>query len=316
MAGRRAPPEGTPEYHEWAERYAHLRPDVQAEVARVRASGGGDKSTARPEGARGRARFTGGIIATPEQSRIQIPQTRYAYPYHGQWYNLQEGKWNEYSLTQGLILPTATPTPMPTIPLIYHPAPPSSLPIFTDTPSPMNEETFIPPVCPAPMPGEDCASYSGHSFQQSPPITLPGVLPNAVGVRLEGSLWVPIGGDLNVDLAYFFKSHQLHVFITPGGQGGGGSGLDLSGGILLGWNLPDASAYSGPSLSAGGDIVLGLGAEGEISVGLTSSSEGFPVVLYGGLAGLGSVGSYLTISRTWELVEGAKKWILRRFKGK
>ena len=31
------PPEGTPEYHEWAERYAHLRPDVQAEVARVRA---------------------------------------------------------------------------------------------------------------------------------------------------------------------------------------------------------------------------------------------------------------------------------------
>jgi len=35
------PPEGTPEYHEWAERYAHLRPDVQAEVARVRASRGG-----------------------------------------------------------------------------------------------------------------------------------------------------------------------------------------------------------------------------------------------------------------------------------
>jgi len=31
------PPEGTPEYHEWAGRYAHLRPDVQAEVARVRA---------------------------------------------------------------------------------------------------------------------------------------------------------------------------------------------------------------------------------------------------------------------------------------
>lgn len=165
------------------------------------------------------------------------------------------------------------------------------------------------------MPGEACASYPSHSFRQSSPVPLSRILPNAVGARVEASLWALAGGDWNVDLVYFFRSHQLHVFVTPGGQGGGGGGLDLTGGILVGWNLPDASAYSGLSLSAGGDIVLGLGAEGEISVGLTPSSEGFPVILYGGIGGLGSVGGYITMGETWDLVEGAK-WLLQRFKGK
>ncbi len=57
IPGAPPPPEGTPEYHEWAERYAHLRPDTQAEVARARASRGGGKSPTRPGEAKAEERF-------------------------------------------------------------------------------------------------------------------------------------------------------------------------------------------------------------------------------------------------------------------
>lgn len=83
----------------------------------------------------------------------------------------------------------------------------------------------------------------------------------------------------------------------------------------MGWNLPDASAYSGPSLSGGGDIVLGGGFEGEISMGLMPSSVEPPVILYGGIAGAGSVGGYITMGETWDLVKAAKGF-LQNLKGK
>lgn len=55
-------------------------------------------------------------------SRVQIPRVQYTYPYHGPWYDLQQGEYREHTPLGSS--PPLVATPTPTLPLTYHPTPP------------------------------------------------------------------------------------------------------------------------------------------------------------------------------------------------
>ncbi|MBI9049670.1 MAG: RHS repeat-associated core domain-containing protein [Anaerolineaceae bacterium] len=128
---------------------------------------------------------------------------------------------------------------------------------------------------------------------------------DAFGLRGEGTFWAPVGGiDINLDLVYFIRSHQLRLFFTPGGQAGAGGGADYTGGILIGKNIPDAGAYTGFSEIWGGDLSLGIGVESDVSVSIIPNSDGTcATTTYLGAGAIAGEGFYLERAGTVDLIE-------------
>jgi hypothetical protein len=120
---------------------------------------------------------------------------------------------------------------------------------------------------------------------------------DAFGIRIEGSIWMGGGGDLNIDLLYFGRSNQFGLFVSPGGQAGEGGGSDITGGILIAQNTPDRESYAGPSYTIGGTdvpvIPLGINVEGDYSVSSPNADGSIPKTTYMGVGPLsGEAGTY------------------------
>jgi hypothetical protein len=106
---------------------------------------------------------------------------------------------------------------------------------------------------------------------------------DATGIRIEGSGWLFGGADVNVDLLYFGQSNQTGVFVSPGGQSGTGGGASITGGILIGQNMPGPESYAGLSYTVAGFNVptpLGVNVEAEQSVGVTNADGSIPQTSY------------------------------------
>ncbi|MEW6405341.1 MAG: RHS repeat-associated core domain-containing protein [Chloroflexota bacterium] len=108
---------------------------------------------------------------------------------------------------------------------------------------------------------------------------------DAAGVRVEGSVTLPIigGVDLNVDVLYFRRSREFGSFITPGLQrGSGGGGLTF--GLVFGNDMPNRGAYAGQSVTViGADIPLvplGVNVESDYSFGVQNPNGTTPSTFY------------------------------------
>jgi RHS repeat-associated protein len=125
---------------------------------------------------------------------------------------------------------------------------------------------------------------------------------DAMGIRIEASGWIVKGGDVNVDWLYFGTSHETGLFLSPGSQTGGGGGAALTGGILIGHNMPGRGSYSGVSIYGGGHgpvLPLGIDVEGEHSVSVIPNEDGtFPSTTYIGAGPIGEAGGYTGVSTT------------------
>jgi hypothetical protein len=98
------------------------------------------------------------------------------------------------------------------------------------------------------------------------------------------------GADLNVDLLYFGRSNELGLFVTPGGQQGTGGGAAMTGGVLIGHNMPNSGSYAGASYTvAGGDIPvipLGINVEGDVTISTQNPDGSIPQAVYLGVGPL------------------------------
>jgi hypothetical protein len=188
------------------------------------------------------------------------------------------------------------------------------------TPTPEATATPIPGPLPPQTPPPSTAgptitpSYqSGNNGSDS--------LLDAVGVRVEGSSWLGLGGfDVNLDILYFLKSKEAGVFLTIGGQGGGGGGAGGTGGFLTGFNMPNKSVYSGASVTPGGATIpiipLGVNIEGDVSFNPFPNSDGsIPNTAYFGagplqpeVGGYGGGGYTIDLLAIIKTVYNTYKW--------
>jgi hypothetical protein len=157
---------------------------------------------------------------------------------------------------------------------------------------------------------------SSSSWQNVPsPASQINISIDALGLRIEGSGWLFGGADLNIDLLYFGSSNEMGLFVSPGGQTGDGGGFAITGGILIGQNLPGSGSYSGVSYTvAGGDIPvipLGINVEGEYSISSPNANGTIPQTTYLGVGPLQpEVGGYsganlsLPITGLWNWITG------------
>lgn len=139
---------------------------------------------------------------------------------------------------------------------------------------------------------------------------------DAIGIRIEGSGWLLGGSDLNVDLLYFGRSDEAGLFVSPGGQMGSGGGSAITGGILIGENMPGRGSYSGASYTVAGVDVpvvpLGVNLEGDYSVGSPNPDGTIPSTTYVGVGPLQpEAGSYSGASYTVPIT-GFWDWITGR----
>ena len=142
---------------------------------------------------------------------------------------------------------------------------------------------------------------------------------DAIGIRIEASGWIVNGGDINIDWLYFGTSNETGLFLSPGSQTGGGGGAALTGGLLIGQNMPGRGSYSGVSTYGGGHVPvlpLGIDLEGEHSVSVSPNANGtYPATTYIGAGPIGEAGGYTGVSATVSVTDmwtSAWNWLTGR----
>jgi hypothetical protein len=129
------------------------------------------------------------------------------------------------------------------------------------------------------------------------------IFPSGIAGRLEGSIMVIGGGDVNVDFTWLWNSRETRTLISVAGQGGPTAQSGVSAGPVVHFNVHSIESLKGTSHFVGFPIGIG---EVEVATGQNPDDSSTTVSIYVGLGpdtpGWG-VPVYGGVGKTYEATE-------------
>ncbi len=132
---------------------------------------------------------------------------------------------------------------------------------------------------------------------------------DAFGWRVDSSIGIFAGLDLNVDFVFNRRSREFDIFFSYGSQAGQ-YGAGFSTGPIALLNLPANTGYSGGTFYMGGTAMYEVGLEADVGIGSATYGCERPITVYTGLGFGGEAMAYGGYSITTRITTPAIKYLL------